>query len=163
MGWFSDSDEDKFGVQAVAKRKQALKMKELRSAQGEQDAFLKQKEAFESGADMSKASSGASSLSKGAAAASMAQEMGAVPKDGAVGGAVSGAAAGATFGPWGAAIGGVAGAVMGQAKARAAKKAEEAALQRKKYERISEIEEEKGKNIASAYSTMTQNMLAALG
>lgn len=150
MGFFSDSDEDKYGAKAVAKRKQALKMKE-------HNAFLKEKAAYESGADLSKTGD-SKTMDKASAAAGLAQQAGVLPSDGAAGGAISGATSGLAFGHGGAVVGGIAGAVMGAASASAARKAHNAQIEAKKHAAIADIEEKKGKQISHALGDMGRRM-----
>jgi hypothetical protein len=96
--------------------------------------------------------------SKIAAGAGIAQDMGILPSKGAAGGAISGASTGAQYGPAGAAVGAVAGAVMGSASVAAEKKARKRKAEATKHKRISEIEENKGKQIAAALSDMGSRM-----
>jgi hypothetical protein len=161
---FFKSDEDIYGAKSVAKRKEALKMKELRSGQAEHDLFLKKQKAFEAGEDPSKVvpstvDKGApSTLAKGAAAASIAQQMGALPSEGGLGGAVSGAATGAAFGVPGAIVGGIAGAVMGSASAAAARKAENRRIEAQKHRALGEIKQQEGQQIANVLAGMGSRM-----
>jgi hypothetical protein len=153
---FLKSDEDIYGAKSVAKRKEALKMKELRSGQSQHDAFLKKKEAFESGADMAQAAP--KGMAKASAAASLAQQMGALPSEGGMGGAIQGATTGAAFGVPGAVVGGIAGAVMGSAAARSAAKAKNRQIEAQKHMQLGDIAQQEGQNIAAVLANMGQRM-----
>jgi hypothetical protein len=164
---YSPSEEDrKKREKALQKKKAAKELAELRSAQGEHDKMLKEKEAFISGAEKKGGFLGIGGSysdggeSKLGAAASLLSGKG-------EGGALEGAAQGAQFGPKGALIGAGVGAVKGILGASEKKKKARAAAEAGKQQQLGRIEGEKEQkkqqSIQNLMGALTQSMIRGGG